>query len=253
MLQRTAFDPERTADSAETVLGDSAIRRELVDLIADAAAPQMAPLTAEQIKNDPNVGLNTLLGDPATAGLMATEMAVVLHDAHARLIGARQEPVQITDQQMRNIVRNEAVIGQPAITLPVPEVGVLSVARQVLTWLVPASAIAAVVFGVIGLTAHPDRSALLRSLGFGMLLLAVLIALLGYVLPKFALPAMHESPWARIPARLADDALPLLIAVDVILLGGGAALLACSGILRRRRRWSTPVSTYRYNEERRWS
>jgi hypothetical protein len=31
------------------------------------------------------------------------------------------------------------------------------------------------------------------------------------------------------------------------------ALLVGTGMMRRRKRWSTPVSTYRYQEERRWS
>ena len=107
--------------------------------------------------------------------------------------------------------------------------------------------------GLLGLTTHPDRPALLRSLGFGMLLLAVLITLLGYVVPRFAISAINKSPWARVPGKIADDALTLILALDFVLVGGGVALLVGSGLVRRRRRWSAPVSTYRYREERNWS
>jgi hypothetical protein len=256
LLQRTAFSPDRTSSLAKTVLEDSKIRTEIVDLIADAASKRLhdqlpadqAP-TADQIRTT----INGYLADPTTAAAMSQEMAQIIHDAHAHLIGAQKAPVRITDTQVRDIVRTDAVIGMPPITLPVPEVGALSVTRQVLKWLVPTAAIAALVLGLLGLTTHPDRPALLRSLGFGMLLLAVLITLIGYIVPRFAVTAINKSPWARVPGKLADDALPLILALDFVLVGGGVALLMGSGLVRRRRRWSSPVSTYRYREERNWS
>jgi hypothetical protein len=256
LLQRTAFSPARTSSLAKTVLDDSKIRAEIVDLIAEPASRQLAAQlpagqapTPEQIKTT----VNGFLSDPSTSAAMSRQMATILHDAHAHLIGEQKAPVQITDTQVRDIIRTEAVIGMAPITLPVPEVGVLSVMRQVLKWLVPISAIAALVLGLLGLTTHPDRPALLRSLGFGLLLLAVLITLLGYVAPRFAVSAINKSPWARVPGKLADDALPLVLALDFVLVGGGVALLLGSGLVRRRRRWSSPVSTYRYREERNWS
>lgn len=248
LLQRTAFSPNRTSSVAKTVLEDPKIRTEIVDLVAHNTAPTLG-VTTDQVRTQ----LNGLLTNPQTAAAMAQEMAKILHDAHAHLIGEQKAPVQITDTQVRDIVRTDAVIGMAPITLPVPEVGALSVARQVLRWLVPIAAVAALVIGLLGLTTHPDRPALLRSLGFGMLLLAVLITLLGYVAPRFAISAIDKSPWARVPGKLADDALPLILALDFVLVGGGAALLVGSGLVRRRRRWSAPVSTYRYREERNWS
>ena len=41
-LQRTAFSPDRTADTAQAVLQDPEISTEIVDLIADNAAPRSA-------------------------------------------------------------------------------------------------------------------------------------------------------------------------------------------------------------------
>jgi len=77
--------------------------------------------------------------------------------------------------------------------------------------------------------------------------------ILGYLVPRFIVPALSDSPWANVPARLADDSLPLLLGLEFVLIGGALALFAGTGMMQRRRRWSTPVSTYRYNEERRWS
>jgi hypothetical protein len=247
-LQRTAFNPERTSAVAQDILREPAIRAEVVDLIADNAAPSLGVAP-----NDIRTLVIGYLEDPSTEAAMSREMAGILLEAHAHLIGKREAPVQITDAQVRDIVRNDAVMGIAPITLPVPEVAALSTTRQVLGWLVPITGIAAIVFGLIGLTAHPDRQALLRSLGFGMLLLAVLITGLGYFAPRFAIPALNDSPWAKIPAKLADDALPLVIALDFVFVGAGIALLVGSGLIRRRRRWSSPVSTYRYHEQRHWS
>jgi hypothetical protein len=247
-LQRTAFSPDRTADTAQAVLQDPKISTEIVDLIADNAAPQLG-VAPDEVR----ATVTGLLDDPTTSAAMSAEMAEILRDAHAHLIGAQKAPVQITDTEVRDIVRNDAVIGMAPITLPVPEVSALSVTRQVLHWLVPVAGIAAVVLGLIGLTAHPDRQALLRSLGFGMLLLAVLVTGLGYIVPRFAIPALSDSPWTRIPIELADDALPLVIALAFVCVGAGVVLLLSSGLIRRRRRWSSPVSTYRYHEQRHWS
>jgi hypothetical protein len=248
LLQRTAFSPDRTSSTAKAVLADPQIRAQIVDLIANATAPSLH-VTPAQVSTQ----VDGLLTSPQTATAMAQEMAKILHDAHAHLIGEQKAPVQITDVEMRSVVRSDAVIGLPPITLPVPEVKALSVTRQVLKWLVPIAAIAALVLGLLGLTTHPDRPALLRSLGFGMMLLAVLITALGYVVPRFGVTAINKSPWARVPGKLANDALPLIVALDFVLVGGGVALLLGSGLVRRRRRWSSPVSTYRYREERNWS
>jgi hypothetical protein len=55
-----------------------------------------------------------------------------------------------------------------------------------------------------------------------------------------------------VPARLANDSLPLLVGLAILLGVGGFMLLVGTGLLKRRRRWNAPVSTYRYREERPW-
>ncbi len=177
----------------------------------------------------------------------------MIHDAHAHLIGEQKTPVVITGQQLVDATQMQAAAAVPPVTIPVPKVTVLDIVRQALKWLLPIAAIATLVLIAIGFFAHPEKSALLKSLGLGMLLLALLVLLLGYVVPKFLVPALSDSVWAGLPARLADDSLGLLIGLELLLVGGGLGLLAGTGMMRRRQRWSTPVSTYRYNEERRWS
>ena len=180
-------------------------------------------------------------------------MAEILHDVHARMIGDQDGPVEITGDQLAVATRVEAAAAAPAVELPVPRIGALVVLDTILSALVPFVAIAAVVLLGIGITAHPDRSALLRSIALALLTLAVLVAVLGYLVPRFVLPTLDGSPWASVPAILADDSVPMLVVVDLLLVGTALALLVVTRSTRRRSRWSSPVSTYRYTEERRWS
>ena len=244
LLQRTAFDPDRSAGAADVVLGDEALKQELVVFIADNVAESLG-LDGGQMRDR----VSQIAGTADGAKLLAE----IIHDAHAHLIGEQKEPVTITSQQLYEVTRLEAAFAVQPIELPVPKVTALAIANTTLDWLLPIAAIATLVFAGLGFTAHPDRTAVFESLALGLLLLAVLAALLGYVVPKFLVPALSDSVWANAPARLADDSLPLLIGLEFVLVGGALAIFASSGMMRRRRRWSTPVSTYRYNEERRWS
>lgn len=244
MLQRTAFDPSSSKAAAGAILGESAIKNELLDLIATATADQLGQTPA-----DVRAVLDQVADHPEGQALLSE----VIRDAHAHLIGEQKEPVQITGQQLVPIVRNEAAAALPAITLPVPRITALDIARNVLGWLVPIAGIATVVLIALGFFAHPERTALMRSLALGLLLLALLVALLGYVVPRLVIPLLDDTPWARVSAVLADDSLPLLIGMELVLVGAALGLWAGSGMATRRRRWNAPVSSYRYTEQRHWS
>lgn len=243
LLQRSAFDPSRTGDLSGIVMQDSRIKTQISDTIADAVASQRG-LDKETVRRTVNAVAGTREG--------AALLGQVLHDAHARLIGQLRGPVRITGAQMALVVRNQAVADMPSITLPVPRVTALDRIRRILHWMVPFCALFAVGFFVIGFMLHPNRAALIHSLGYGMLLLALLIVVLGYIVPRFVVPSLSDSIWADVPARLANDSLPLLVGLAIVFGGGGMMLLVGTGLLRRRRRWNAPVSTYRYREERRW-
>ncbi len=243
LLQRSAFDPDRTGDLAAVVLQDDRIKTEITNTIADAVASQRG-LDEATVRQTVSAVASTPQG--------AAFLGQVLHDAHARLIGQLKGPVRITGEQMVLVVRNQVVGDMPSITLPVPRVTALDRIRRVLRWTIPFGVLFAVGFFVIGFMLHPHRSALVHSLGYGMVLLALLIVLVGYIVPRFLLPALSDNMWADVPARLANDSLPVLVGLAIVLGGGGMMLLVGSGLLRRRRRWNAPVSTYRYREERRW-
>jgi hypothetical protein len=244
MLQRTAFNPDRTADLAGVVLQDDGVRTEVTSRIVDATSSQLG-LPREDVQRKVDLVTSIPLGQEL--------LAEVLHDAHAHLIGEQQEPVQITGEQMVQITREEAALSLPPVTLPVPKVRSLEITGNVLRWLVPTTALAALVLVVLGFLTHPEKASVFRSLGYGMLLMAVLVAVLGYVVPRFVVPAVVDGVWEAVPQQLADDARPMLIGVELLLIGGGMALLVASGLNQRRRRYNAPVTTYRYTEDRRWS
>jgi hypothetical protein len=246
LLQQSAFDPDNSADAADVILGDTELKNELVGFISDSVIQQLGG-TVDPATIRANVAAVAEL--PEGQKLLAK----IIHDAHAHMIGDQQGPVQITGPQLVGIVRDERAAVLPTLVLPVPKVTPLVVANHTLDWLLPIALIATIAFAFLGFTAHPEPGALMRSLALGLLLLALLALILGYLVPKFLVPALTDSVWGHVPARLADDSLPLLIGLELLLIGSALALLAGTGMMQRRRRWSTPVSTYRYNEERRWS
>ena len=150
-------------------------------------------------------------------------------------------------------MRDERAAAVSPVVLDVPELTALSVTKGIIDWIVPLSLIGTVVFLVLCFLARPERSALVRTLGLGFLVLGALVGLFGYVVPKFIPTALSDSVWARIPPRLADDGALTIVIAALLLAAAGLALVAYSARLGRSRRWSTPISTYRYREERRWS
>lgn len=248
LLQRTAFSPGRTPGQAESILKDQLVQQEAIKVVADATADQMYP------------------GDPTGAAIIRQNVAIVaslpagaelfgpmLHDVHAVLIGDQVGPVVVPPEQLVLITRDERAAALPALSIDVPKVTVLDLASGVLGWLVPLSAIVAVVFFVLTYLARPERGALFRTLGIGLVALAALTIVFAYVVPKYLPPVLDSSPWARTPALMADASLGLTLFAAFVFALVGLGLFLVSSRMGRSRRWSTPVSTYRYREERSWS
>lgn len=248
LLERTAFSPSHTYDSADVVLRNDLVRDELVRTISDATVGQISGGDAGQAAV---IAGNIQLVASTTAG--SEILAEVLRDAHAHLIGQDDAPVEITPQQLVQVVRDERAAVLPPVAIDVPRVGALAGVDTALDWVVPAAAIAAVVFFVLCLLAHPERPALVRTLGIGLVVLAALTVLFGWVVPAFVPPLLTDSAWAEIPAGLADGSLALTLGTTLVLAGAGLACLAAAGRMGRSRRWSSPVNVHRYREERRWS
>lgn len=249
LLQRTAFDPNGSADSVGVVLDDTELKTALVDFIVDNTATALtdSPQQIEELRALVTTVAGNSDGEKFFAG--------IVHDAHAHMIGDSDGPVIITGEQLVPIVRNQGVgdIGKgdiPPIVLPVPRVTPLVIVNRALDWGVPIAAILALLLVVIGITAHPERETALRWLAYGLVLVAIVVAIIGYVVPRFIIGLASDSVWANIPARMADAALPLLIGLEMLLLGGALGIFAGSGMVRRRRRWNAPINTYRYTQDR---
>lgn len=248
LLERTVFSPAATFDSADVVLENDLVRDELVSVISTATVDQIAGGDAGQaavIEENIAIVASTKAGSEL--------LAEILRDAHSHIIGRTDDPVQITPDQLVQVVRDERASLLPPITLDVPRIGALAVVDEALDLVVPVAAIAALVFFLLCLFAHPEKAALIRSLGIGLIVLGALTILFAWVIPAFVPPLLSDSAWAEIPSSLAAGALPLTLGAALVLAGVGLGLFAAGGRMRRTRRWSTPVSTYRYREERSWS
>ena len=244
-LQYTAFSPGHTRSAARAVLQDTAIKNELAKVIADATAAQLPDL--------PPLAIQQVVLQVAKTNQGAALMADIVRDAHAHLIGTQDAPVQITPEQLVQVVRDERASVVPAVTLPVPRVAALVAIRQTLKWLVPIAGGLAVVLIILGFAAHPEKAELLRSLGFLFFGIALLLVVIGYVVPAFIVPLFSDNVWIGAVPRLARDSLPFLLGLTLLLCGVGVGCLAASSASKRRDRWSQPIRRTSYREERRWS
>lgn len=250
-LQFTAFSPDRTRSAAEAVLEDGDIKNEIARLIANNTVMQLNASTAT-VGIDPEP-VRQLVFDNLKTAQGANLMADVVADAHARLIGSSDKLVQITPEQMVPLVGNEVAMSAPTITLPVEKVAALSVMRETLKWLVPIAAGLALVLVLLGFAAHPEKPELFRSMGVMLLGMALLLVVIGYIVPTLILPLLTKNVWVGAVPRLAADSLPLLAGLTLLLVGAGVGCLAGASASRRRDRWSQPIRRTSYREERRWS
>lgn len=245
-LQRIAFTPSFSSGVAGDVLDDPDIRAQVITVVANAAAPSLG-ITATELA--PRVDAVLQSDDAAVRDVLED----IVEQSHARLIGTRDEPVQLTGAQMVQIVRDERAGALPAVTLPVEEVGVLSTVRVGLGWFVPVTAIAGVLALLLGIFTHPRRTDAVFGIGAFCLIGAAATLLLGYAVPAYLLPLVNDDPWtAAIPA-VAKATMPTMIAGAAVLVVVGVGLMIASSSVRRRRSWSTPVTTSRYSDQRRWS
>ena len=249
-LQRVAFSPSASRAVASEIFDIDSIQDQVVTLVSTAAADRLArpaaDLEAELVRNMP-----ALLADQSTREVLAD----IVSDAHARVIGTREEPVTVTGQQMVQLVRDERVFDVPAVTIPVEKVGFLSTIRATLSWVVPIAAIAGLAALVLGVLAHPRKADAVFGIGVFCILAAVLAMVLGYAVPAFALPALNDGDWVDVIPAVANDELTVVAGLSVVLAVVGLLLVFGSlGSRRKTKGWSSPVRVSRYRgEQRRWS
>jgi hypothetical protein len=243
-MQRVAFSPSSSRAVTKEVLTDPELRTEVASAVAGATAE-----TLGQPEDQLALQLASYAGYPEAAEFLSDTIS----DVHARVVGAGG-PVQISGPQMVNIVRNQAVAGLPAVTLPVEEVGILDTVRTVLKFFVPVAAVLGLAAVVLGILAHPERADAIFGVGVLCILAGVLAMILGYVVPTFLLPLLSDNVWMEVIPAAANDALGTVAVVSCALaILGVVLILSSAGFRRRKTGWSSPVRVGRYNEQRRWS
>ncbi|MEZ5247807.1 MAG: hypothetical protein R2713_00895 [Ilumatobacteraceae bacterium] len=247
LMHRTAFTPSHAADAARTVMADEAVRLEAVKVIADGTADQMYPGDANGAAIV-RQNIATVAGIAAGADLYGP----MLEQVHAVLIGEQDGPVVVPPDQLVLLSRDERAAVLPPVQVEVPELTVLRVTDTLLGWLVPLSAAVSVIFFVLCSLARPERGAVPharhrppRARGAGDR-----VRLRDPEVPAARARRQRVGPDAGTRRRHRTQA---HVRTGVRGRGGGARLVRASTRMGRSRRWSTPVSTYRYREERSWS
>ena len=238
-MQRIAFTPDETIDTTAAILQDADIRLELNTVITGASAAS-TELDATQLSS-------MLESDILSTRLGATVMMSLIHQAHDRIIGLRDdEPITLSGTELIPIVRDQRAADVSTITMPIQPIGVLKTTRSFLGWMIPISAGLGLLALVLGVLTRPDRRDLLRGLGEFGLALASSMLVFGYLLPVQFLTAIDNRTWTHAIPRLALRTLPVVVGTIAIFAGVGIALILMSRAGGKRRQWSTPLSVARY-------
>jgi hypothetical protein len=237
-MQRIAFTPDATRDTAAAILEDPDIRLEFNGLVAPASAP-----TVERTVPELSSFLETQV---LTTRAGAAMMAPLIEQAHERIIGIRDEPVEITGTQMIDIVRDQRAEDVATVTMPIEPIGTLKTMRSLLGWMIPVAGGIGLLLIVLGIFTRPERRDILRGLGEFGIAMAASMLLFGYALPVHMMTAIDNRTWTHAIPRLAMRTLPVVLGLALICALGGVALIIASTSGGKRRQWSTPLSVARY-------
>ncbi len=243
-MQRVAFSPSPDTESTYAILGDADIRGEVATLIATADAETIGMSTA-QLREEIE-GISRLYDGAALMGGFVA-------DAHARLIGEREEPVKITAEEQYTIVRDERAALLPELTLPVPRVSTLAWADTITWWLMIGTAVGGLLLFIVGFVTRPERGELTFALAIGFACLAVLLVIFGYLVPVGPLTALSDNTWVGLFPRLASKSRNVTLIMAIVSAIIAAGILVGTSGLRQRRQKSTPLSVGRYRQQHSWS
>jgi hypothetical protein len=237
-MQRIAFTPDGTRDTAAAILSEPDIRLEINAAVTGATAGVIG-------KSVPDLGMfleEKVLSTRAGAAMMAP----IIEQAHQRIIGNRDQPVRITGTQMIDIVRDQRAGDAATVTLPIDPIGTLRTFKNVLGWIIKIAGGLGLLILLLGIAARPDRRDVLRGLGEFGLGLAAAMLLFGYALPVHLLTAIDNRTWTHAIPRLAMRTLPVVLGATALFALVGIALILASLSGGKRRQWSTPLSVARY-------
>lgn len=237
-LDRAAFSPDTTTDSAVAILADPDIRRELVALIAPLTAPRMDTSPADVTARLQNQVF------PLRAG--AAEIAPILYEAHKVVIGDSDQALMITGDQLIPVVRDQRAADVPTFRLPLEEIGTLATTKSVTRWMVPIAAGVGLIMVALGLFTRPERREVVNALGELLVAMAVSLLLFGWAIPVHFFTAIDSRTWTRAIPHLAMRVFPVALGMAVVLSLAGAFLILNARSGGGRKQWSTPLSVARY-------
>ncbi|MFK7917105.1 MAG: hypothetical protein AB8G14_03425 [Ilumatobacter sp.] len=243
-LDRVAFTPEVDTDATFAIMGDEDIRLQLGSVIAGADASELG-MSANDLRQFV-VSISRIRDG-------ATEMRQFTADAHALVIGDREEPVVITANEQVQIVRTERAAVLPPITLPVERVGAMAIIASTTTWIWLISFGLAVLTLLVGLILRPERGEFAFALGTGLAATGALLFVIGYLVPAFVFPSVADDIWMGVFPQLAKHRQSVTWIGALAFIAAGAAAVFLTGSSRQRRQRSTPLATSRYREQRRWT
>ncbi|HWL44033.1 MAG TPA: hypothetical protein VNQ73_13915 [Ilumatobacter sp.] len=238
-LDRVAFSPDATVDSAAAILEDPDIRQELISLIA--------PLTANRLDTNSTDLAGMLETKVLTNRLGAREIAPIIHQAHQIIIGDHADPIRITGAQLVPIVRDERAADVDTFTLPIEKIGTLATFDSIGKWIMLGGAALGAVMLALGLVTRPERREFINGLGELMIAFACAVLLFGYAIPVHLFTAIDNRTWTGAIPPLALRTLPVVIGTAAVLsLAGAFLILTARSGGGSRKQWSTPVSMGRY-------
>lgn len=237
-MQRIVFTPDATRATAAAILEEPDIRLDINSLVSAASSPVVGRSVSEISTEVETRVLTTRPG--------ALMMAPIIEQLHERILGLRDEPVEITGVQMIEIVRDQRAADAPTVTVPVDPIGVLENMRSVLRWLMLVGAGVGLLLFLLGVVTRPERRDVLRGLGEFALALAGSMLVFGYFLPVHMMTAIDNQTWTHAVPRLAMRTLPVVLGAIAVLAVAGVALILASARGGQRRQWSTPLSVARY-------
>ena len=247
-MQRVAFTPAPTRDTAAAILSSPDIRLEINTVVTAATAQYLETGVSELGTFVETEVLSTRPG--------AAMMGPIMEQTHDRIIGNRDdEPVRITGAQMVDIVRDQRAVQAPTITLPISPIGALNTIKVALRWTILGAAGLGLIALVIGIITRPERRDVRRALGEFAVAMAVAMLVFGYLLPVHLVTAIDNRTWSHAIPNLALRTLPVVLGSVAIFGVAGAGLIMRASLAGRRRQSSTPLATNRFRsgETRSWS
>jgi hypothetical protein len=243
-MERVAFTPEPTTDTAFAILGDEEIRLQVASIIAGADAEALG-VSANELRQQ--------ISDVAQIRAGATEMRRFTAAAHARIIGENDDTVEITAAEQVQIVRTERAAVLPPVTLPVERVTSLAVVGSLASWVWLVSFAVGAVALLLGLALRPERGEASFAFACGCAGTGASVLLFGYLIPGFVLDSTSDAVWTgALPRLAAMNRTTTLVAALVLVAIGGAVSFLTSGNRQRRQR-STPLAATRFREPQRWT